>query len=137
MDFFTSLYQLNDLGILVLRIVLGVIFLVHGISKFAMWKMQPSEQMPKNMLTMMRFLSIVESLGGLAVLAGFLTQFAALGLGVIMIGALVFKIGIWKAPFTAQDKLGWEYDLILLAVSFALFISGPGSLSVDRIFFGL
>lgn len=136
MEFFANLHQLSDIGLIALRIAVGVIFLVHGTQKWAMWQMQPSAQMPAGMLAMMKFLSIVEPLGGLAVIIGFLTQLAAAGLGLIMIGAIGLKVGMMKVPFTANDKLGWEYDFIILAAVIALFFSGAGSVALDRAFFG-
>jgi putative oxidoreductase len=137
MDFLINIHQFSDLGLLALRIAVGTIFLVHGIQKWAMWKMQPSEQMPANMLVMMKFLSVVEPLGGLAVFIGFLTQLAALGLGIIMIGAIVVKRKVMKVSFTAMDKTGWEFDLIILAATIALFIFGGGVVSLDNLFFGI
>jgi len=135
MQFLANLHQLGDVGLLALRIGVGVIFLVHGSQKWAMWKMQPSAQMPVGMLATMKFLSIVEPLGGLAVLVGFLTQFAAAGLGIIMIGAIQFKIGQMHRKFSGEG--GWEFDLILLAAAIVLFFSGAGQLSADRLLFGI
>ena len=97
----------------------------------------PSPQMPPKMLSLMKFLSVVEPLGAVAVLSGFLTQLAALGLGIIMIGAIVLKKKMMKVPFTAQDKTGWEFDLMNLAGCVALYFLGAGSLSLDRLFFGI
>lgn len=136
MEFMSNLNALSDWGFLALRLAVGVIFLYHAIQKFAMWKMTPSEQMPAGMLNMMKFLSIVELLGGLAILVGFLTQLAALGLGIIMVGAINTKIRMIKAPFAAQDKTGWEMDLILLAGCITLFFTGAGSISFDSFWFG-
>jgi putative oxidoreductase len=137
MEFLTNLHQFSDWGLLALRIAVGAIFLVHGTQKWAMWKMQPSEQMPAKMLAMMKFLSVVEPLGGLAVLIGFLTQVASLGLGVIMIGAIAMKKSMMKVPFTAMDKMGWEFDFIILAATITLFIFGAGAIGLDNLFWGL
>ena len=135
MEFFANLHQFGDWGLLALRIAVGAIFLVHGAQKWAMRKMQPSEQMPAGMLSLMKFLSIVEPLGALAILAGFLTQLAAAGLGIIMIGAIILKKTMMKVPFAAQDKTGWEFDLIILAATVALFFFGAGSIGLDRVIF--
>ncbi|MBI2444371.1 MAG: DoxX family protein [Candidatus Magasanikbacteria bacterium] len=105
--------------------------------KWKMWKMTPSEQMPSGMLSLMKFLSVVEPLGGIAVLLGFLTQLAAAGLGLVMLGALRFKLGVWKMPFMAQDKTGWEFDLLILAAAIALFLMGGGAFGLDPYVFGL
>lgn len=130
-----SLSSYGDFALLALRIAVGAIFLVHGKGKRGMWKARPSEQMPAGMLNLMRFLSIAETLGGLAVLAGFLTPLAALGLGVIMLGAIKMKIVKWKMPFTAMDKVGWEFDLILLAACAVLLVLGGGVFSLDALWF--
>jgi putative oxidoreductase len=135
MQFLANLHQLGDVGLLALRIGVGVIFLVHGIQKLAMWKMQPSAQMPAGMLSVMKSLSIVETLGGLAVLIGFLTQFVAVGLGIIMIGAIQLKVSQMHKKFSGEG--GWEFDLILLAAAIALLFSGAGSLGLDRVLFGI
>lgn len=137
MEFFANLHQFGDWGLLALRIAAGAIFLVHGTQKWAMWKMQPSEQMPAGMISLMKFLSIVEPLGGLAVLVGFLTQLAAIGLGIVMIGAIWLKIGRIKVPFAPRDKAGWEFDFIILAAAIALFFFGAGTLGLDRVMLGI
>ncbi|MFA5954072.1 MAG: DoxX family protein [Patescibacteria group bacterium] len=127
-----ALQQYGDFAFLFLRIVVGAIFIVHGISKWEMWKMQPSEQMPSSLLTKMRILSIAESLGGLAVLFGFLTQFAAFGLAIIMLGAMDFKIRTLKRSFV-DNAGGWELDLILFASLIALVVFGSGVLAIDAL----
>lgn len=131
MNYLSELTIYSDWGLFVLRVTVGVIFLVHGFKKMAMWKMQPSAQMPSGMINTMRFLSVVEPLGGLAVLVGFLTSWAALGLSIIMIGAMYLKIVKWKTPFYAQNTTGWELDLIILASNIVLLTMGPGLKSID------
>ncbi|MBI4272248.1 DoxX family protein [Candidatus Uhrbacteria bacterium] len=130
MEFFASLLQYNDLGLAFVRIVVGIIFLKHGKMKFGMWKMQASEQMPMQMLNIMRVLSIVESVAGLALILGLFVQLAAVTLGIIMLGAIYFKVFKWKKTFAGDG--GWEFDLILLAANLALILSGPGAWSLDR-----
>ncbi len=132
----TYLAQINlgDWGLLALRVAIGIIFIVHGTAKRSMWKMQPSEQMPAILLWLMRVLSVVEPLAGLAIWAGLMTRLAAMALTVVMLGALRYKILIWKTPFTANDKSGWEFDLILLAAAMVLVTMGAGALSLDRLF---
>lgn len=127
-------YYFVPLALLFLRISLASSFLVHGKQKLAMWKAQPSEQMSKKMLGIFRILSIAEILGGLALLFGFLTQWAALGLSIIMLGALYFKIKVWKKKFS--EASGWEIDLIMLAGLLLLLTIGAGIYSLDS-FFGI
>jgi len=135
MGFFTGLQHLSDWALLALRLGVGVTFLVHGIQKSAMWKMQPSAQLPAGMLSVLRLLSIVEPLGGVGVLVGFLTQAAAAGLAIIMLGAIRLKALQMHRRFTGDG--GWELDFILLAAAIALFISGAGKLSLDRMLLGM
>ena len=123
--------MVNDWALLALRLGVGVIFLVHGSQKRAMWKMQPSAQLPAGMLSVLRFLSIVEPLGGLGVLVGFLTRPAAAGLAIIMLGAIRLKAIQMRKRFTGDG--GWELDFIILAAAVALVISGAGKLSLDRV----
>ena len=135
MGFFTNLHHLSDWALLALRLGVGVPFLVHGIQKSAMWKMQPSAQLPAGMLSVLRLLSIVEPLGAVAVLVGFLTQPAAAGLAIIMLGAIRLKAVQMHRTFTGDG--GWELDFTLLAAAIALFISGAGKLSLDRMLLGM
>ena len=139
MEIFGDLHRFVAIGLIALRVAVGVIFAVHGAHKWAMWKMQPSQQMPAQMLGLLKFLSIVEPLGAVAVLAGFLAQLAAAGLGIIMVGAIVLKSRVMKVPFTDSkaQKVGWEYDLIILAAAVALFFFGAGRFSLDRYLFGI
>ena len=131
MGFFTGLHHLSDWALVALRLGVGASFLAHGIQKSAMWKMQPSAQMPAGMLSILRLLSIVEPLGAVAVLVGFLTQPAAAGLAIIMLGAIRLKAVQMHRGFTGDG--GWELDVVLLAAAVALFISGAGRLSLDRV----
>src|SRR3989338_2103944 len=124
-----SLSQYAGLAPLTLRLAIASIFIVHGKSKLTMWKMQPSDQMPLKMLNIMKALSIFETLGGLAILSGFLTPFASIGLGIIMIGAIYFKIFKWKIGFASQQGTGWEFDLMVLAGCATLAMSGAGDIS--------
>ncbi len=116
----------SDFSLLLLRVAIGAIFLVHGLGKRKMWQMQPSAQMSAGMISLMKLLSVVEPLGGAAVLLGFLTNWAAMGLGIIMLGAIWLKISKWKVPFSATDKMGWEFDLLILAALIVLLAYGPG-----------
>lgn len=135
MDLLTSLTDLNNVGILILRIGITVSFLYHGIDKIKMWKMEPSEEMPASMLKQLRLLSVVEPLGAVAVLFGFLTQLASFGFVIIMIGAMNLKINQMKKSFAEPG--GWELDVILLAGCLALILTGPGTISLDYLLWAI
>lgn len=124
--------QITSIAELTLRLAVGTVFLVHGLQKQKFWKMQPSEQLPSGMINVLRLLSIVEPLGGVAMLAGFLTRPAAIGLSIIMVGAINLKARQMKKGFTGDG--GWEFDLVLLAANVALLLLGAGAWSLDRVF---
>lgn len=130
---FLYLGQYDDMALLILRAAVAIIFLVHGLSKWPLWKAQPSPGMSAAMLNIMRLLSIAEPLGAIALLAGFLTQFAALGYAIIMLGAIIMKIRIWRVGFSAKQGGGWEFDFLILASCLALIILGGGAWSLDRL----
>jgi len=128
--------QLSDVALLLLRIGLGTVFIVHGTAKRRLWKVQPSPQLPVGLLRTLRLLSIAEPAGGLAVLVGFLTQPAALGLALVMLGALRFLIVDAHRAFTTETAAGWEFELVLLFVALALAVMGGGGFALDRALFG-
>lgn len=72
-------------------------------------------------------LGIFESIGGLSVILGVYAPYGAAVLGLIMIGAIYYKMMKWKVPFFAMDKTGWEFDLVLLAASLAVFLGNVGA----------
>jgi putative oxidoreductase len=135
MRFLGQLHQFSDWALVALRIGVGTSFWVHGRSKRAMWKTAPSEQMPASFLSTLRLLSIVEPLGALALFAGFLTQPAAAGCAIIMLGAIRLKAVQMHRGFSADG--GWELDLVLLTAALALVFVGAGAVSLDRVLFGL
>jgi putative oxidoreductase len=132
MQFLLSLHTYADWGLLALRLAVAAIFLAHGTSKFGAWK-QPA----KGLNGMMRLLSLCEPLGAVAIFLGVLTQPAALGLALVMLGAIYFKITKWNIPFSSSEKNAWEFDLLILASCLLLLFTGAGTLSVDRMWFGL
>lgn len=137
MNFFVSLHAYADWGSLALRLALAATFLAHGRSKWAMWKTQPSAQLPASMLNTLRLLSVCEPLGAAALIVGLLTQLAALGLGLTMVGALNLRIRTMKAPFMGTTTSGWEFELLILAMCVALIFSGAGTFSLDRAWLNL
>jgi putative oxidoreductase len=125
-----GLKQYADVGHLVLRLVIAAIFLYHGYQKWGLWSAVP-EGMPSGMLNLMKFLSIVEPLGGLAMILGLWTRLAALGLGIIMVGAIYMKAATMGVGFATPQGPGWEFDLMILAGCIALLFEGAGKYSMD------
>lgn len=119
-----DLFYYGDFGILALRIGIGLLFIAHGTKKLD-GKMGP----------FMTFIGISETIGGLALLAGFLTQFAALGIAVIMAGAVYKKVVEWHVPYSSSEKIGWEFDLLIIGACVALMTLGSGLFGVDAMWF--
>ena len=127
---FPSLIQFSDLGLLILRIAIGLIFLYHALPKLKNPKgMAVMMGMPK-MAMILVILGIVEVLSSLGIILGVYTQLAALLLAIVMLGAIFVKKMKWHISFAAMDKTGWEFDLILLAANVAILLTGGGSISL-------
>ncbi|MBI3004846.1 MAG: DoxX family protein [Ignavibacteriales bacterium] len=131
MKWLTGLTRFNDTGLLCLRLAIGSIFLVHGTAKWSMWGMEPSEQLPAAMLTIMKILSVAEPLGAVAVVLGFLTPLAAVGLSIVMLGAINMKIFAMGLKFMEMQSTGWEFDFLIFCALVCVLTSGPGKYSVD------
>lgn len=124
---------LEDWGLLVLRIFIGVIFLYHGWSKLLGGRKMAAGMGKPQMGGFLVFLGLSEFLGAIATVIGFLTQIASLGFAIIMIGAIFMKTIKWKTPFSAQDKSGWEFDFLILGVAITLILIGAGNISIDAL----
>jgi len=48
-----------------------------------------------------------------------------------MIGAIWMKVTKWHVPFSAMDKIGWEFDLILLAANIVILVNGGGAIGIQ------
>ena len=135
MSILSTLHQFGDWGLLALRLGVGITFLVHGSQKRAMWKMQPSAQMPAGLLSLLRVLSVAEPLGGLATVFGLLTQVAAVGFIVVMLGAIRLKVMQLHKGFSGEG--GWEFECLLLVGAIALLFLGAGKFALDRVVLGI
>jgi len=133
MTVLSSLHHFGDWGLLALRLGIGTVFLAHGSQKRAMWSTQPSAQMPAGLLSLLRVLSIAEPLGGLATLVGLLTQAAAAGFILVMLGAIRLKVQQLHKGFTGEG--GWEFEFLLLVGAIALLFLGAGKVALDRLLF--
>lgn len=137
MGFFVALHQYSDVALLILRLAVGSIFLLHGLPKRGLWSAQPSAQMAAGMRRNLRILSIAEPAGALGLIFGFLTQLAALGLVIVMLGAIQFLVTKVHRQFKEQNAPGWEFEFMLLISSLVLFITGAGKYALDRVVLGI
>ncbi len=126
---FEQLTQYNDIGLLILRLAVALIFTHHALPKLKNAKgMAQMVGMPAQMIFM---LGGVEFLSSVGLVLGIYTQLAAVLLGIVMTGAIGMKMMKWHVPFAAMDKTGWEFDLILLAANIAILFGGGGSIGIQ------
>lgn len=137
MDWFGSLHSLIDVPLIALRAAIGAIFLVHGWPKVMSASAMAAAWGNPNMAGFLRFLGTAEIAGSFAVFAGLLTPLSAAGLSIIMLGAIWTKLTSMKTGFTAHDKTGWEFDVMVLAGTVTLFFLGAGRFSIDRSLWGI
>ncbi len=133
-----ALQRLADLAPLVLRLGLGIVFVVHGLAKL---DGGPATGFG-GMLTGLGvaapalfawLVTIAELVGGVLILIGLLTRLATLPLIAILVGAVVLvKIDLGVIAEQGAPLPGAEIDIALLAGLFALLLIGPGRASVDR-----
>lgn len=125
-------------GILLLRVVVGLLFAGHGAQKHFGWFGGPGPRGTVGMMrslgfrtpSLMAFAAVMAELGGGVFFAlGLLTPFAALALVVVMLNAILtvhWKNGLWNS------NGGFEFNLVLLTVAVAVSATGPGRFSLDR-----
>jgi putative oxidoreductase len=127
-----------SLGLLVLRLVVGLLMVGHGSQKLAGWfgghgPAGTGAFFESLGLRPGRYMALAaggsELTGGVLIAAGLLTPFGAALLSAVMLTA------IWRAHRPAglwASKGGYEYNLVLLSVFFALSAIGPGKWSLDN-----
>ena len=124
--------------LLVVRVVMGVAFILHG---------RPKIQNPMGWMNAMggegvpSFLQALAALaefgGGIALLLGLLTPLAALGIVCQMLGALFMVHFPMGHPFVAATGgPSYELPLVYLALAILLLVMGPGRWSFDALLFG-
>jgi putative oxidoreductase len=129
---FPSQRQLG-VGLLILRLALGLVFLVHGGQKLFMMGMGRTAGMLSQMgvpgaSLLGPLLAIAEPLAGVALVIGLLTRVAGLGVAIDMLGAILFfhRLHGFFVP------MGIEFPMMLCASGLALAALGAGPFSVDH-----
>jgi len=133
----------KDLSRTLLRVLLGIVFIPHGAQKLLGWFGGKGFSATLQMFTsglhiplIFAILAIlVESIGAVALITGFLTRIAAFGIAVDMIFAISLvhlKNGFFMNWAGQQKGEGFEYHILVVAIALALMIKGGGRWALDR-----
>ena len=121
---FPHLALFTDYALVFLRIMVGLVFADSGYNHLKDPEARGKDiGLPKNVTI---FLGAAEVLGGVGVIAGVLSQLAAIGLILIMGGALQKKIFVWKTGFWGEKASGWHYDLMMIVMNLVILFTDGG-----------
>ena len=133
----------DDAATAILRLVLGAVFFAHGAQKMLGWfggfgfsgtMGYFTSQM--HIPAPLAFLAIVaEFFGGLGLILGFLTRIAAFGIATNMVVAIAtvhHSFGLFMNWTGAQKGEGFEFHLLVIALTVFLMIRGAGAFSLDH-----
>ncbi|CEH30343.1 oxidoreductase [Aneurinibacillus migulanus] len=124
----------SEIGTLILRLVIGITFLIHGLDKFqsgigniAGWF--ESIGLPGFLAYIV---ATIETVGGIAVILGLGTRIVSFLFILVLAGAIITVKS--AVGFTGNGQMaGYELDLALLAIAVHLAINGSSLYSVDAL----
>jgi putative oxidoreductase len=132
--------QAVDVSLLLVRVIVGIIFAVHGSQKVFGLFGGPGLTAFVNMMGMGPIgylVAIGECFGGLGLIFGFLARFSAAANIVIMLGAIFLVHGkngflLGHGPESTLAEAGFEYNLALIGLLLPILIAGPGRFAIGR-----
>jgi putative oxidoreductase len=118
------LLPFSDAALLLMRLLVGLVFVTSGWSHVT----DPVTRGKSIGFSpgFTRVLGIAELAGGLGVALGILTQPAALGLILVMLGAIQKKIFVWHTGFWGKHSDGWHYDLLFVTMCLVIAATDGG-----------
>lgn len=128
------------LGLLVLRLVMGLTLAAHGGQKLFGWFGGPGRAGTAGFFGKLGFrwpvaMALMAGLsefgGGVLFAAGLMTPFAAIAITVVMLNAFVT---VHRPNGFFVTSGGYEYNLIIGAIAVAVAAIGPGRASLDHVF---
>jgi putative oxidoreductase len=133
----------NDTAGLIMRLTLGGVMLPHGLQKVFGLFGGAGLQATMNALTVKMGLPapvavlviLAESAGALGLIVGFCTRLCALGIALVMGGAIALvhvQHGFFMNWFGQQAGEGYEYHLLAIGLALALVLHGGGKWSFDQ-----
>lgn len=127
--------QLKPLGLLLLRVALGVIFIFHGYPKLFTSTHQTMQYFAHEGFPgyFVYIAGVLEFFGGIMLIAGLFTRLAGILLAGEMVVALWKVHGLFTNPMAVES---YQFPLAVGAGAFALATVGAGLISIDHIVFG-
>ena len=128
-----------DIGLLLLRLAVGLTLAAHGTQKLFGWFQGPGLSAVGQFFTVLGFppgrrhalmAALGETAGGVLLAVGFATPAAVAVVVSVMLVAIV-TVHLGKG-FFAQNG-GYEYPFVLAVAALTLAFTGPGSLSIDAV----
>lgn len=128
---------LTTTGLVILRVVTGLIFMVHGWQKYSEFTIPGTQASFAGMGVPMASIAApvvatLELAGGAALIVGFLTRVFAALLTLNMLGALVL---VHAAAGFFVTNGGYEFVLMLGTAALGIALLGPGRFSLDHALF--
>jgi uncharacterized membrane protein YphA (DoxX/SURF4 family) len=115
-----------DWSLLFLRIAVALVFATSGLNDLK----QPRERAQSLGMSVpvTIFLGAAELSSAIFLAVGLLTQWAALGLIVVMLGAIYMKVVKWKTGFWGEKSMGWHYDVLFIAMNLVILCTDGGKI---------
>ena len=122
----------QEIGKVILRIILGLTFLIHGLDKFQGGIANTAGYFDSIGIPgfLAYIVATIELLGGIALIVGLGTRIVGILFAIIMIGA-IFTAKLSLGFLGNGQMAGYELDLILLAASIFFVFTDQSALSID------
>jgi putative oxidoreductase len=129
---FPQLAQFTDISLLLLRLMVGLVFISSGYKHLKDPAARSKDIGMSKGFTI--FLGAAEFAGGLGVISGVFAQLAAIGLILLMLGAIQKKIFTWRIGFWGKSGTdGWSYDTMLVLMNLVIVTTGGGNLALTHL----
>ena len=130
---FPQLAQFNSVALLLLRFMVGAVFTTSSYKHLKDPEARSKDIVMSKSFTV--FLGAAELAGALGVISGVFAQLAAIGLILVMLGAIYKKIFVWRTGFWGKSGTnGWSYDTMLVVMNLVIVTTGGGNLSLSGLF---
>lgn len=125
-----------ELGLAILRVVLGVVFIAHGIPKLSGGIEETAGffemlNIPAPLVTAW-FIALLETLGGLMLLVGFFVTPVSLLLSIHMFVGIILVHAENGFYVVGEGQGGIAFNLLLIASLLAMIFCGPGLAAIDN-----